>query len=274
SALHAVRASAQLDREKHALTLRARDIPAALATPFLRTRFPSLTAANIKGNIAAVDFALTADSPPRTAIAFDNIAINTARFAAGAISGHFYRSAGHNILRFSSADGAVRSVRFIHGAIPISGLDGQLSWQDTASGRRFRATGLRLTSGDSSLTLNGHLTVHDSGPPTADLQVRGQTADASALLSHVPRAPDMPFDELRPWLAQAITAGSATIEGYLNGPLDRLFADDGKHFGLTISGSGFDLDYKPGWPGINNAAGHMQLKGEALDIAIDKAQML
>src|SRR5699024_4807424 len=219
SAVHDIHASAQLNSETHTLTLRARDIPATLATPFLHARLPSLTAANIKGNIAAVDFVLSADSPPRTAIAFDDIAIDTARFAGGAVSGHFYRSAGHNILRFSGAQGAERRVRVLQGAIPDPALDGQWSWQGTANGRRFQPTRVHPASGASSLTLTGHLTLPDSGPPTADLQVRGRTADAWTLLSHVPQAPDMPFDTLRPWLAQAITAGSATIKGHLNGPL-------------------------------------------------------
>src|SRR5699024_3423839 len=82
------------------------------------------------------------------------------------------------------------------------------------------------------------------------------------------------FDRLRVWLPKAVEACDVTVDGYLKGPLDQMFADEGKHLGMTITGSDFAMEYKPGWPRLSDATGTIHLKGDTLDIAIDEGQLL
>lgn len=273
-ALVPIRASAQIDTAQATVTVRARNIATALFQPLIQQAADNLATAELDGTIEAVEITLTPGKAIQAAIAFNDISIKTDRFAAGPVSGHYYRNGNRNTIRFTDAGGQVRLARYLKGALPIRDLGGQLSWESTKGELQLRANKLKLTSGASIMTLDGTLAIPDKGAPVADLTTHLTTPDCTVLLAHVPQAKDMPFDRLRDWLSKAVDACDVEVDGYLSGPLDQIFAEDGKHLGITITGSGFAMEYKPGWPRLTHATGAIHLKGDTLDIAIDQGQML
>lgn len=269
-----VRASARLDRNSRTLTVRARNLAADLLTPVLHQRIPALQQAQLRGVIDHIELKLAADAPLQAAIAFSGFGIQAQHFATATVSGNYYRNSGTNVLRFSGADGQLRSTRYLRGALPITDLTGQLNWHASAHGIQIRATDLALSSAGANMTLNGTLSIPEQGVPRADVRAHITTADASVPLSHVPQTQDMPFDRLRDWLPDAIRAGQVEADAYLRGPLDRMFAGEGKHLGVSISGSGFNLQYKPGWPRLTQAAGTITLRGDTLAVDLQRGQIL
>lgn len=274
AALANISASARVDTADLALTLHTRHIAATLFAPLLQLQFPALGETQLSGAIRAAQLTLSSDDATRAAVQFDHIAVTAPQFAAGPISAHYYHNGDSNVLRFSDAGGRVRIAHYVRGAVPLQDLSGQLSWDTSADGLQLLASDLRVSTKAARMTLNGTLSIPHDAAVRADLQAHLATSDASIPLSHVPQTTDMPFDRLRDWLPKAIISGQATVDAYLKGPLKRMFAEDGKHLGISITGSDFALEYKPGWPRLTHATGTVKLRGDTLAVAIDKGQIL
>lgn len=274
AALQAVHASAQINTTTGVTTVRVGDIAMTVLAPLLRASNTALAQAQFAGHIALAELTLAPDQAPRAAIAFQQLGVTTPRFATGSVSGVYYRMGNTNMLRFNDAGGAVRLQRYLQGDLPIDDLGGTLQWQTDNDATRVQAKGLKLVSNASAMTLNGSLVLPVTGAPVADLTTHITTPDCSVLLAHVPQAKDLPFDRLRFWLPDAIEACNVVVDGRLHGPLDQMFADDGKHLDITIAGTDFTMEYKPGWPRLTDAAGTIKLNGDTLDIALDSGKIL
>ncbi len=271
-----IRASARLDPHARTAIVRARHLPAALAAPWLRLRVDAPAEAQVQGVIDDVEIAFTPDAPPRLAVAFRQLAIDTPALAAGPISGHYYRQAAENVLTFTGAGGALRVDHYLRGALPVTDLEGELAWHAVDNGRRIRIRDLQLTSGQAVATANGSFLLSDEGAPVADLGATLEAPDVTRLLAHIPQAEDLPNERLRDWLPKAIEAGAierAEIE--LAGPLDGFpFADGGGRFTVEVRASGVDLAYKPEWPPLTGVGGRFTLDGDTLTVTAPQGEIL
>src|SRR5699024_433191 len=216
----------------------------SLLQPLLHQSGDALTQARLQGTIKQARLTVAPDQPPQARVIFDKLRLSTPRFAAGPISGRYSRHDGRNLLRFTAAGGSVRLQRYLKGKLPVDDLGGKLGWHRANGAIKLQATDLKLTSGSSHMTLDGSLTLPATGSPVAELTTHITTPNCAVLLAHVPQAQDMPFDRLRRWLPQAIKTCDVTVDGQLSGSLERMFVDNGKHLRITITGSGFAMDYK------------------------------
>src|SRR5699024_6348472 len=135
----------------------------------LRQTDPGLAQAELKGTIEQARLTFATKQPLRASVIFDSLRISTPLFAAGPVSGRYSRRGDSNLLRFTAAAGSVRLQRYLKGQLPVSDLTGKLGWTQATGDIRLQATDLTLTSGASQMTLNGSLTLPDTGAPIADL---------------------------------------------------------------------------------------------------------
>jgi len=266
--------SARLDTDTMALQLDARHVQATLLEPFVNLRYPMPRGAHLDGLLEHAQIRMAANRPLQAEAAFTGLALTTRDLATAAISGRYYRSGNLHLLEINHARGAVRSARYLQGAVPLTDLHGLLSWQPDGKALRIQASNLQLSSGMSQLTLNGSLLLAADGAPRVALSAHATTPNAALLLAHIPQAADLPFDDLRFWLPRAVQSGSVVATARMHGRLDRLFEDEGEHLQVLLHGSGFTLEYQPGWPVLHDAAGRIQLQGSRLAVDIARGRML
>ena len=270
--------SGAVDMHEPALRIDARHLPLAFALRLARLRYARLKQADIEAQIDDLTFALGADTPARLSFDFTGLAIDDPALTLGRIGGSYHQRAGVHRLRLKAANGTLEAQRYLRGALPLDDLGGELAWQRDHDAWQIDARKLTLTSQNAQITANGRVRLPRDGAPVLDIDAHASAPDAAALLQHVPQAADLPNERLRDWLPKAITAGaldSAHLQ--IAGAMDRFpFADARKNerFHMEMAGHGVNVDYKPGWPRLNNARGTLTLDGDDLRVDVASAQML
>jgi uncharacterized protein YhdP len=155
-------------------------------------------------------------------------------------------------------------------------LSGWLDWsRQPAGGWRITARELALENADLNGQARFELELPGAdGRPFLDLRARFQEANAAKVRLYLPAGIMRP--ELVAWLDAAIVSGRVTQGNALfRGALaDHPFRERQGRFELKLEFEALRLDYQPGWPAIESAAGHLRFLNEGLTIRVDRGRIL
>lgn len=155
-------------------------------------------------------------------------------------------------------------------------LSGRLDWtRRTSGGWRLAAHRLTLENADLSGQARFALELPGAdGRPFLDLRARFQDANAANVRLYLPVGIMKP--PLVDWLDAAIVSGRVTQgDALFRGALaDHPFRKRQGRFELKLEFEDVRLDYRPGWPAITSAAGHLRFLDEGLTIRVDRGRIL
>lgn len=155
-------------------------------------------------------------------------------------------------------------------------FSGQLDWTRRPSGGwRLAAHELVLENADLSGRARFALELPGAdGRPFLDLRARFQNANAANVRLYLPAGIMHP--KLVDWLDAAIVSGRVTQgDALFRGALaDYPFRGRQGRFELKLEFEDLRLDYRPGWPAIDSAAGHLRFLDEGLTIRVDRGRLL
>ncbi len=277
-ALARTQLSGAIDFDRPALQIDARHPPATLAWRLARLFEPRLADTRLDADVDNLRVVAARDAPLQAGFDFSGLTIDNDQIAAGPLAGSYYQGEGHHELAMHNAGGTLSIQRYLRGTLAIDDLDGAISWRRAEDGWQIDARQLALKTGEASIQAKGDIRLPSSGAPVVDVHATAQAPDVVRLLQRIPQAEDLPNERLRDWLAKAITAGhleSAELD--LTGPLDRFpFVQPapGERFHLQLTGNGVDVNYKPGWPQLDDARGTLSLDGDDLRVDVAAAHML
>jgi len=277
-ALADTRISGALDFDAPSLQLDARHPPADIAWRLARLFEPKLASTRIDTDIDNLRLVAAGGAPLQLGFDFSDLTIDNDQLSAGPLAGSYYQGAGHHELAMRNAGGTLSIKHYLRGALAIDDLDGAISWRRDGDGWQIDARQLRVATGEASVQARGEVRVPAAGAPVVDIHATAQAPDVVRLLQRIPQAENLPNQRLRDWLGKAITAGhldSAELD--ISGPLDRFPFEKpapGERFHLKLAGNGVDVDYKPGWPQLEDARGTLSLDGDDLRVQVSAARML
>ncbi|MCK7575037.1 MAG: hypothetical protein MZV65_03505 [Chromatiales bacterium] len=155
-------------------------------------------------------------------------------------------------------------------------FSGRLDWTRLPSGGwRLAAHELALENADLSGQARFALDLPGAdGRPFLDLRARFQNANAANVRLYLPAGIMQP--KLVDWLDAAIVSGRVTQgDALFRGALaDHPFRKRQGRFELKLEFEDLRLDYRPGWPAITSAAGHLRFLDEGLTIRVDRGRIL
>ena len=193
----------------------------------------------------------------------DNLALN---FAARVDGGR---------VDLATAGAEVRPAGLFRQPVAVDELAGALTWQATADGGwRVEGSGLRLRSRDVRLGTRFGLDIAPDGTAAADLEATLEPAALDQILAALPvGAMDQ---RLVAWLDSAVHGGTVTSGVCrLRGPLADFPFDERPtgRFEVLLGIEGVALDYAPGWPGLREVDGRVEVRGYRVDIGVDRARI-
>ena len=154
-------------------------------------------------------------------------------------------------------------------------FSGRLDWtRRTGGGWRLAAHELALENADLSGQARFALELPGAeGRPFLDLRARFQNANAAKVRLYLPAGIMRP--KLVDWLDAAIVSGRVTQgDALFRGALaDHPFRRRQGRFELKLEFEDLRLDYQPGWPAIESAAGHLRFLDEGLTIRVDRGRL-
>jgi uncharacterized protein YhdP len=154
-------------------------------------------------------------------------------------------------------------------------FSGRLDWMRQTGGWRIAAHELALENADLSGQARFSLELPGAdGRPFLDLRARFQEANAANVRLYLPAGIMQP--KLVDWLDAAIVSGRVTQgDAIFRGALaDHPFRQHQGRFELNLTFEDLKLDYQPGWPAIESAAGHLRFLDEGLTIRVDRGRLL
>ena len=152
-------------------------------------------------------------------------------------------------------------------AIRLDTLDGTVYWSRTPAGLLIATPQVALGNRDARISLLASLLVPATGgSPVVNLFARLAHGRIAAVHRYLPRA--MLGPKPLAWLDRAFLAGRVPdAEIVLRGPVrDFPFRDGSGLFLARLNLQGVTLDYAPGWPAIENAAGRAEFRDQSLTV--------
>jgi uncharacterized protein (TIGR02099 family) len=147
-------------------------------------------------------------------------------------------------------------------------------WDD--AGRAVQLDAFSGRYADMSVTARARLSLPAAGPPQLFVQAGVPQAAAKELFTLFPDRRLSP--QFIDWGRRAIQGGTLSdVELLMSGNPREFPFRDGR--GQLLGEAGFAdvaLDYQPGhgWPPVSGGRGHLSLRGPALSLAVDEAQLL
>ncbi|MES1924809.1 DUF3971 domain-containing protein [Salinisphaera sp. T31B1] len=273
------RISGRIDPDRSALRMDVRHPPVEAVFARARRLFPRLADTHLSAEVDNLHLVAARARPLQLGFDFAGLTIDDARVSAGPVDGTYYQRDGHHELALHNGHGPLAVARYLRGELAVDDFDGALSWhRDDEDRWRIDARRLALTTGEASVEAAGSVILPATGAPIVDITGHASAPDVVRLLKRIPQADDLPNDRLRDWLGKAITAGRLTSADLaVSGSLERFpFAQpaEGERFHLALAGDGVDVDYKPGWPALEDARGTLTLDGDDLRVDVAEARML
>lgn len=150
--------------------------------------------------------------------------------------------------------------------IPVRSLRAQLGWQIDDGGWRLEAPLIKLENEDARALARLRLFADGRGLPIIDLRAHVSDGNAAMTSRYLPAG--IIGKDLLHWLDTAIRGGEIPqAEVMLFGRLDRFPYDDGSGiFDVQADVAHGQLDYQPGWPGIQEITGRLRFFANTMDI--------
>lgn len=255
------------------------DLPATLAMAWMKLAAPGrFTGMSMHGMVDEVRGGYTGPGDWQLGGGFTALSLSDAGSGlnAGEFDGTWTVGADGGELHIAEGGGTVAVDRYLRGTLPLSAINGRVTWRNAAASRQVEIRDLHIEAAGTTIAGGGDLNLPADGPAVADLTFDVVSEDMPAILAYIPQAEDLPNTRLRDWLPKAVRAGQLTAgQVRLAGPLDRFpMAGDVGEFRVTAKAQGVTLAYKPDWPALTDVAGELTLEGDDLDIRSSRGRML
>lgn len=168
-------------------------------------------------------------------------------------------------LELDSEDAAIILSRVFAAPLEVESIQGLLLWRVTADGLRILSDNVRVRTSFAEASSRFELEFPSNGDsPYLDLTAFAQSWDVTGVIGFLPlrRFPDT----VSAWLRKAIVAGRVTgADVAVRGPM-RLFPFDHGEGVFRVAVDVVDgvLDYKPGWPRVEDLSGQLVFDGVGL----------
>ena len=191
------------------------------------------------------------------------------------LSGTLRARPDHVQIQLDARDLTLEDGERLRAPLQLTRLQGQVDWlRNPEGGWSLRSDQLLLDTPFIQTRSRLGLTLVPERSPTLDLQVDFGGADASRAANYYPVGIMRP--QLVEWLDRAIVSGQLTGgTAILHGPLAD-FPFDKDHTGrfeVVFDVHDLTLDYREGWPPLEQIDANVRFHGNALDIAVAQARI-
>ena len=183
------------------------------------------------------------------------------------ISGSLHGQQDHIVLELDSTNAAVRFNELFRDPLQLPSLQGRLDVTRQPGGWQVDGERLLADTPHIKTLTRVHLRHDDEHPLFLDLQADFRDGDAAFANHYYPVA--IMDKHLVDWLDQSIVAGRVIAGTTLvHGPLSDFPFEQSSNgvFQVVFDTQDIELDYREGWPKIENLAAHVRFHGNQLDI--------
>jgi uncharacterized protein (TIGR02099 family) len=259
-------------------------VPRAVLTPPLSVGEPrggeGGAGLHLAGEVHDLWLALDPTAPGRAGLRL-RAAIEQGRIEAGTggslngVSGILAVSGREGHLVLAGAPLVITLPETLMEPLALSATEGGVHWVEEEAGWRVGSRALTLTGPEFRLQLSGSvaLPARSGEPPYLSLLAHLDGLELTDLPRYLPKRGMKP--RARAWLGRAFRGGRVTGANLLiHGPLtDFPFDRPTGTFELDARLEAVDLDYKPGWPPLQDVTGHLVARGREIDVEAEGGRM-
>ncbi|HKJ08012.1 MAG TPA: YhdP family protein [Gammaproteobacteria bacterium] len=195
--------------------------------------------------------------------------------ALAGLSGTARGNLDSGVVRLASDDATLGDPHLFSTPVVADRLAGTVRWQRYGDRLRLHTDGLDLDNADLRTRSRIRLDIPDDGAsPLLDMQVAFGDGDVSHVGRYLPEG-IMPAPAVR-WLRRSLVNGRITSGALLlHGRLAAFpFTNHDGVFQVDFNVRGGVLDYRPGWPRIDQLAAHVEFAGQSMELQAQSADVL
>jgi len=190
------------------------------------------------------------------------------------LSAHVHATANGGRIELHTRDALIYPTKLFRWPLPVERLSGEIRWQRLEDGWRMDSDNLALDNEHIRTLTRLRLDLPQDGSPVIDMQTDFRDGIGSDIPLYLP-AHIMPPKTLS-WLDRSILDGrvpwgSCIVRGPLNDfPFHKTHTG---HFEVTFGVEDGYLDYKEGWPPLENLVADLRFHNNRLDITHGEADL-